>query len=107
MPEISLIDRMTEDEKIVLSFYEACPNADWVQAAEALRMEEGYVFNVSSRLCTVWGRLEMHWNLFALSTFTIKPNSICDQQNRGTKYQPDGAETMETRHFELTSVMPS
>lgn len=107
MPQISVIDRMTLDEELVLSFYKECPGADWVLAAEALHMEEEKVFNISSRLCTIWGKLEMHWNLFALSTFTVKRNLICDQQNQGKQYQPDGAETLATRHFELTPIMPS
>ncbi len=59
---ISIVDLPTPEESLLLSYYKACPGATWVDAAEALRMDEDHVWTVSVRLVQTHKlTLEYHW----------------------------------------------
>jgi hypothetical protein len=47
---ISLVDQLTEEEAAVLAFYEENPGANWVEAAEALGVDEVHVCEISMKL---------------------------------------------------------
>jgi len=47
---ISLVNQLTEDEAKVMAFYEENPGANWVEAAEALGVDEVRVCEISMKL---------------------------------------------------------
>ncbi len=59
---ICITDFKTQEEQLLLDYYTACPGATWVDAAEALRMDENHVWGVSLRLVSYRDlTLEYHW----------------------------------------------
>ena len=54
MAKIGFIDQKTQEEEKVLAFYAAHPGMNWVDAAEALGMNEDRVYSISTRLHFYW-----------------------------------------------------